>query len=285
MGSEFIARLQLQPGVFIRGDRAAAGSGRDTGRFAVSVKYSLLFLLLTGALLYSAFDHKGPAGTLLYIGLSIPFLLLAIAYAGLGPRVFIKRPDGRLHPLSWLLFAPYHLIKGVVVRVVGWIGGFDAYAEVAPNLYLGRLLSNRESREAQPDGWAGVIDLASEFAAISELRKSKSYLSIPVLDGTAPSLVQLEQAVAWLQQTLPRGPVYVHCALGRSRSAAVVIAYLLATQKVDSVEAGEALLRDIRPGVRLNSQQVEVVRQFQAKLVGEKESPPNRSRPDDRGAD
>jgi len=232
----------------------------------VSVKYSLLFLALTATLLFSAFYRKGPVGMVLYICLAIPFLILAVAYAGLGPGVFLKRSDGRLHPFSWILFAPYHIVKSVVLWLFGRIGGFQVYVEVAPNLFLGRRLSSREARQAQPGGWAGVLDLAGEFSANRELRQSKSYLSIPVLDGTAPTLEQLEQAVAWLEATLPRGPVYVHCALGRSRSAAVVVAYLLSIGKVASVEAGEALLKTYRPEVSLNWRQFRVVRQYEAQL-------------------
>jgi protein-tyrosine phosphatase len=51
------------------------------------------------------------------------------------------------------------------------------------------------------------------------------YLNIPVLDLTEPSKEQLEFAAAFIAEQRSKGKVYVHCALGVSRSVSAVNAY------------------------------------------------------------
>ncbi|MBI4585050.1 MAG: dual specificity protein phosphatase family protein, partial [Planctomycetes bacterium] len=54
--------------------------------------------------------------------------------------------------------------------------------------------------------------------------------NIPVLDFTAPAPKELEEALDFIRGHLERKtPVYVHCALGRVRSAAVVKNFVAAT--------------------------------------------------------
>jgi protein-tyrosine phosphatase len=56
------------------------------------------------------------------------------------------------------------------------------------------------------------------------------YLNVPVLDLTQPSQPQLDAAVAFITKHARRGGVYVHCALGVSRSVAAVVAYVASLQ-------------------------------------------------------
>ena len=58
---------------------------------------------------------------------------------------------------------------------------------------------------------------------------------------------------------LPR-PVYVHCAEGHGRSATVVAALLLLTEQVSTVEEAISNVRQARPGVGLNRQQIALLR-------------------------
>ncbi|MBI4587038.1 MAG: dual specificity protein phosphatase family protein, partial [Planctomycetes bacterium] len=54
--------------------------------------------------------------------------------------------------------------------------------------------------------------------------------NIPVLDFTAPAPKELEEALDFIRGHLERKtPVYVHCALGRVRSAEVIKKFVAAT--------------------------------------------------------
>lgn len=187
---------------------------------------------------------------------AIGFLILAAAYAGAGPRVFGKRDTGRHAVLCRLLLAPYFVLNAVVWRFHRAVSREPAFAEVTPNLFFGRRLTNAEAHSAAAQSrWHAVLDLAPEFAEAPSLRALPGYRSLPVLDATAPTPDQLRSATDWLTAAVAAGPTYVHCALGHGRTGCVVVAYLLAIGAVSSVAEGVRLLRARRPGVRLNRTQ------------------------------
>ena len=97
--------------------------------------------------------------------------------------------------------------------------------EVGPGVYCGRLLTEREARGLLELGVTGVLDLTAEHAERRALL-CNDYLNIPVLDLTRPSREQLERATSFIAEHVCRGGVYVHCALGVSRSVAGVAAYI-----------------------------------------------------------
>jgi hypothetical protein len=222
----------------------------------------MIFLLL--ALAFAAtcaisWEEIGVAA-LAFLYATLSFLLLSAAYAGLGPRLFLKRANGRLPLLAWLLFGPYLLLSAFSFWLYRVSNRQPAYGEAAPNLFFGRRLTPREVRRAQGLGWQSVLDLAPEFSEVDGLRTVRRYRSFPVLDATAPTGEQLSEAVAWIRESVAIGPAYVHCALGHGRTAMVVLAYLLASGEVATVQEGLARLRGQRPGVGLHWQQAEVVR-------------------------
>lgn len=200
-------------------------------------------------------------GAVLPLYLAFSFVLLAVAYGGVGPRLFFKRPDGRHSLLGWLLFAPYFLLNSLTFCLYRFITHESAYVQVLPNLYFGRRLTAKEN---QPAYWTSILDLAVEFPATWI---PTNYQSMPVLDTTAPSETELRFAVAWIGQAVSVGPVYVHCALGHGRSACVVIAYLLSVGSVATAVEGLSHLRSLRHGVRLHPPQMKLLRQIEASLI------------------
>jgi hypothetical protein len=203
-----------------------------------------------------AWDSVGWAAVLpLYPGLS--FALLAVAYAGAGPRILSKRANGKQSVLGWILFAPYFLLNALTFRLHCMLSREPAYVQVAQDLLFGRRLT---SSEAKAVGFQGVLDLAAEFPATWV---PSNYQSLPVLDATAPSEAELRSAVEWITGAMTSGPVYVHCALGHGRSACVVIAYLLSIGQVRTVNEGVQLLKSLRPGVRLHLPQLRLLQKFE----------------------
>jgi hypothetical protein len=228
------------------------------------VKYGITFLVLAAAALgvgviLPFWPLRAVAGNT-----ALAFALLAAAYLGAGPRLLRKRPDGTRSPGGGLLFWPYFLLNAFAFWMYRVTSRKPAYTLIAPNLYLGRRLTDREARAAAAVGWQAVLDLAPEFTEVRALRRLPGYRSLPVLDATAPSWEELGTAVAWLREQVDRGPVLVHCALGHGRSGTVVIAYLVAAGRVTEVREGLALVRAHRPGVGLHPGQAALLRRYAA---------------------
>ncbi|MBA4186413.1 MAG: hypothetical protein C0467_00195 [Planctomycetaceae bacterium] len=227
--------------------------------------YTLVFLVLACAFCFAASWSVGwPA--LLFAYTAISFSLVALAYAGVGPLLFCKRASGQQTALSWLLFCPYFLVNSLIFQLHLLASREQAWAEVIPNLFFGRRLSNHEASTIMDHGWVAVFDLAPEFGETPVLRSSPGYRSFPILDATAPSEAQFDDLLHRLSATLATGPVYVHCALGHGRTGCVVVAYLLSVGMARSVRDGVQLLQSLRPGVRLNRSQHRALRNFQLRL-------------------
>jgi protein-tyrosine phosphatase len=64
--------------------------------------------------------------------------------------------------------------------------------------------------------------------------------------------------------TAAEGPVYIHCAYGFGRSAALVAAVLIRRGLARDVDEAVAMLAKARPGVRLYPRQRDVVRRATA---------------------
>lgn len=231
----------------------------------MSRKNSILFFCLTILLIASTSMTWGAPSwlTLIQLYLAVVFGQLAFTYGMFGPRIFGKRPDGRLPGRTWILFGPYLALSHLGWQLHRLAQGKRRYVEAAPGLYFGRRLTAREAQQPDHPAWHGVLDLTAEFSEAPRLRQLPSYRSLPILDFTAPTDSDLHIAVTWLEETLRQGPVYVHCAAGYGRSACVVIAYLLTAGIVTNVNEGEQRLRDLRPGVGLTKSQRQRLRQFE----------------------
>ncbi|HSB10161.1 MAG TPA: dual specificity protein phosphatase family protein [Blastocatellia bacterium] len=167
--------------------------------------------------------------------------LISIAYVRGNSSVF-RKANGRLPISTRVVLGPY--LCGAFVRLLMYRPRREPCAEAAPRVYCGRLLTKREALAMRVTGLTGVLDLTAEhaetrtFLEIDSLNTAArklqeiAYLNVPVLDLTAPSRKQLDAAVAFIAEHARRGGVYVHCALGISRSVAAVTAYI-ASQRVE----------------------------------------------------
>lgn len=227
----------------------------------MSLRYSCCFLVLAvlHGLIAAKYWNSAPLLTLMLLYAAFSFGLLATAYAGLGAVLLLKARSGRMTLGSSVLFAPYLCLSEFLFRIYRSTNREAAFVEVCPNLFFGRRLTRSEADQGIKLGWISVLDLAVEFSEVAALRELPGYFSLPILDGTAPSPRQMDEAVDWIQRSKLRGSVYVHCALGHGRSACMIVAYLISTNEVSTAGEGEAFLRGLRHGVRLNSAQSKAI--------------------------
>ncbi len=203
--------------------------------------WAVLFLTLAGGCGYLAADGGGWHPLLTWPAVAAG--VMAAAYAGWGPWPVGKRADGTIRWASVVVLLPYFAYAwGVWAVRQAWTGE-PAANEVAPGLWVGRWPTAR----TLPPEVIVVIDLAAEFP--SAVRHHPGYVSVPTLDGTAPSAAAMAAAVARVESA--GGTAYIHCAFGHGRSAAVAAAVIVRRGLAADVPAAEDLMRRTRPGIRL----------------------------------
>lgn len=80
------------------------------------------------------------------------------------------------------------------------------------------------------EGISCIVNLCREFLDLHEIEEKKGFevYYLPVTDEEAPDLVELEKALAWLDEALYLGKkAYIHCRFGMGRTGTVLNAYLL----------------------------------------------------------
>ena len=152
--------------------------------------------------------------------------LIAIAYVRGNSSVF-RKSGGSLPISTRVVLGPY--LCGAFVWLLIYRRHGEPFIEAAPGVYCGRLLTKREALSVRSMGVTGVLDLTAEHPETRAFLEIE-YLNVPVLDLTSPSREQFDVAVAFIAQHAHRGGVYVHCALGISRSVAAVAVYVASRQ-------------------------------------------------------
>ena len=196
-----------------------------TRRTTVAFYYTVMagFIVLAGVAALHSWTAAWAAASL---------LLVAAAYAGRRPGLIAKRAGS--HPLyAWLLFWPYlsgYWLTWALVRVRE--RGRPAFVQHAPGLWTGRRLTAAEARHLPPG--CHVIDLTGELSETASLRHAR-YVHLPLLDLQAPRPSQLRAVLAALARLRAAGePVYVHCAMGYSRSRLISRIYLRRNRRCPS---------------------------------------------------
>lgn len=212
------------------------------------MRFGLLQVLLGAGLLGAAYVVSGPAWVVAWPALSVT--VVGLGYLGLGPGVFGKRADGTIAPANLVLLFPYHVAAWLRLRLDALRASEDAWNEVAPGLFLGRRLT---SSDELPPATAAVIDLTAEFRATPGIRERCDYRTLPTLDTSVPEYAEFAAMARWA--AAHAGPVYVHCAAGHGRSAALAAGVLVLRGHAKDAGEAEAQLKRARPLVSLHSGQ------------------------------
>lgn len=215
-------------------------------------RWAVLFGALAAVLAAMALLAESLPAQLLAGWCALDGLWIAAAYAFAGPRAFAKNADGRLAAWATIVLAPYVVANHLALRIARRP---DRFHEIVPGLFLGPRPFAADRAAFERAGIRAVLDLTAEFGQVTFARALPGYRVLPLLDATAPSVAQFEDAVGWCTARLAEGPVYVHCAAGRGRSAIVVAAVLLALGHADSADAATARVRERRPSVHPNAEQ------------------------------
>ena len=193
---------------------------------------------------------------------AVSLAIAAAAYFGLGPGIFRKR-DGRLPWTTWWALGP--CLLGQHLSRLYYRRECRAWDQLTPQIWIGSVLNRREANAAIRLGVTSVLDLTAEFSAPAPLRHL-TYRNIPILDLTAPTLAQLKEMAAFIDEEARKGVVYIHCKIGYSRTAAAAAAYLLHIGTVSSVPDAIDLLRKVRPSMIIRSEIITALGEFASNL-------------------
>jgi len=219
------------------------------------IRLAIYYALGAVAVASLAFWIGGWALWLLWVAGSLA--LVAVNYAFVGEKGFQKEANGKLSiAASWLL-APY--LAGAWLNSRWWTRKCPAPDAVVPGLSIGRLPTSSE-REAV--GIQAIVDVTAELPCDA---RPAHYASVPMLDLVVPSQGQLERAARAIESAMKAGPVLVCCALGFSRSAMAVAAWLLSSGRATDVAEAVAIIRRSRPAIVLGDAHLRALREFAAR--------------------
>ena len=203
-----------------------------------------------GALLTAAVASLGGAWLWL-LWLSIALAVVALNYAAIGAHGFQKGAGGRQTVGAQGLLAPYTALAWLNSRI--WTRGLPRAAEVADGVFIGRIPGGDLARSE----FAAVVDLSAELPCGAPAHRV--YRHVPVLDLTVPTREHLREAADTIEAARAHGPVLVCCALGYSRSAAAVVAWLVSTGRAGNVDDAVEMVRKVRPSIVFTPGHAEVI--------------------------
>lgn len=152
-------------------------------------------------------------------------------------------------PFRWpapLSRKPFNLLLWAIVRLNHQLTGvpIKALCHVTPDLFVGGKISRAGWERLTSWGVGTLINLRVERDDLKLGIRPHTYVWLPTIDGTPPTLEQLDIGVRAIAQSISEGrKVYVHCAAGVGRAPILAAAYLV-TQGYSPEEA----LRIVRRG-------------------------------------
>lgn len=239
----------------------SVGEASDSPGAPVHARIGLRYLALSLLLAALSFSYVWWSLWLLWPATSLA--IAASSYLGAGASIYRKR-DGVIPIWSKLILGPF--LIGQWISWHGYTKRSNAFDPVTDRVLIGRRLTDREAADVmKPEGIVAVLDLTGEFSEAKAFRELP-YRNIQVADLTPPSQEQLNAALAFVDEHMADGKVYLHCKAGYSRSAAVAGALLLRADPSQRVEDIVSRLYAIRRGIVVRPEIVECLRAYRSNM-------------------
>jgi Predicted protein-tyrosine phosphatase len=223
--------------------------GQWRWRRAVGKRKTLARRYLCGALVCLTAAYF--VGWLWWPALSL--LMVALAYGVTGVGALQKDEAGRLSLAAGWLLLPWRAGMWLSMRL--YTRRLSPASPLEAGVCLGCWPRQRPRQGA-------VVDLTCEFPRAGTLRLMP-YRCVPMLDLVNPDEATLRAAVDEVEKLrAAHGSVFIHCALGLSRSALVAAAWLLQRDPQLTVEHAVAKVRQARPQVVFSADHLELLKRW-----------------------
>jgi len=196
-------------------------------------------------------------GGLLYLlaWLGVNFCALSVGHIVGSAAVLGKNRTGAIELWSWIVFLPLHLYTMGVWHVYRMLSTESPFNQVTDDLIIGRrLLADEVGFSVE-----SYIDLTAEFPEPPLLRRSPTYVSYPILDGSIPKRSELNIMFSALKGK----SLFIHCAQGHGRTGLVAAAYMIFSEKVSNSDEAISVLQNVRPGIRLSGEQKTFLKDYE----------------------
>ncbi len=154
--------------------------------------------------------------------------------------------------------------------------------KINDNIFLGAIPLDHQKDRIKNLGVTHVISTLEPFELKRGLvrpiesaewkEKNISHKHIEAVDFIGMPVHQIHEAVEYMHDEIQKKPAakfYVHCKAGRGRSVTVVIAYLMkyGTEKFATKKEAYAFVKELRPQVNLNENQLAAIQAYIDKHV------------------
>ncbi len=196
---------------------------------------------------------------LLFIWLGIALLLVGLNYAGFGAAGFQKE-NGRQTLGAHVLFLPYTILALINSRI--WTRKNRAAQEIMDGVFLGRMPHFTDAKDTRQ--FLAIVDLCAEIP--TQKKAHCHYRFHPCLDLVAPNAKTLIDAANSIETLRKQAPTLVCCALGFSRSANAIAAWLLVSQRAKNVEEAIWMIKNKAPKIVLGKSSRAVLQEVLQKI-------------------
>lgn len=136
------------------------------------------------------------------------------------------------------------------------------YSQITDQIYIGTNFCCETHFDPDLLKKGVTYDLSLEEARVDSPTGGAAYLWLPIADMHAPTPQQFMMGVAFIKSAMQAGrKIYVHCKNGHGRAPTMVAAYLITTGM--SVDEAIALIKEKRPEVHLQDEQMKALREFE----------------------
>ena len=173
--------------------------------------------------------------SLIFIWLGISLFFIGLGYLSFGAIIYQKNENGLFTFSSKILHLPYRMLIKIIRKLF-----FDKKGKIqkiTPEITIGNYdMSNHNNCNA-------IFDLCTEYERKNF--ETKAYQNYPLIDLATPTLTELQIGVKKLDLLIQKNSsVYVHCALGLSRSSILVMGWLLFSKKVKNLDAALTIFKN-----------------------------------------